>query len=65
MSRYFAQAYARIGIVTPLLVGYLLAALIAIAMVQAWTLHLVKQSEYRSAQSRLDTAHRRCRPNNP
>jgi methyl-accepting chemotaxis protein len=55
MSRYFAQAYARIGIVTPLLVGYLLAALIAIAMVQAWTLHLVKQSEYRSAQSRLDT----------
>jgi methyl-accepting chemotaxis protein len=55
MSRFFTQAYARIGIVTPLLVGYMLAALIAIAMVQAWTLHLVGQSEYRSAQSRLDT----------
>jgi methyl-accepting chemotaxis protein len=55
MSRFFTQVYARIGIVAPLLGGYLLAALIAIGAVQAWTLHIAEQSEYQSAQARLDT----------
>ena len=40
MSRFLTQAYARIGIVAPLLGGYLLAALIVLVAVQAWTLHI-------------------------
>jgi hypothetical protein len=46
---------ARVGIVQRLLAASLLGVIVAVAVVQAWTLHLVSQSGMQEAQARLDT----------
>jgi methyl-accepting chemotaxis protein len=45
-----------LGIVPRLLTGSVLAVVIAVAVVQAWTLHVVSQSETQSAQRQLDVS---------
>lgn len=49
-----SRRLARIGIVPTLLGASLLAVIIAVGVVQAWTLRIVAQSEQQAAQSRLD-----------
>ena len=56
MSKLPSIMRTRIGIVQHLLAASLLAIMVAVAIVQAWTLHLVGQSGMQSAQSRLDTS---------
>lgn len=45
----------RIGIVTTLLCASLLAVVVAVVVVQGWTLHLITQFGERTAQAQLDT----------
>lgn len=57
MGKYFAGArrsFGQIGIVPTLLATSLLAVVVAVVIVQGWTLHIVSQSEDRAAQTRLD-----------
>ncbi len=56
MSRLFVRKLIRFGIVPRLLIASSLAVVIAATVVQAWTLHIVSQSEYDSAQARLDVS---------
>ncbi len=56
MSRLFVWTRTRFGIVPRLLIASSLAVVIAATAVQAWTLHIVEQSEYGSAQARLDVS---------
>ena len=53
--RLLTRMRARVGIVQRLLAASLLAVIVAVAVVQAWTLHLVSQSGMQEAQVRLDT----------
>ena len=57
-NRMFQSIMTRlhgVGIIPRLLIVSLLAVMTAVAVVQAWTLHVVEQAEYRAAQAQLDT----------
>ena len=54
MNRFSKIARFQPGIIPRLLAASSLAVVIAVAVVQAWTLHIVGQSEYAAAQAQLD-----------